>query len=84
MWVRKVGTHYDINNDSASKGTQNKRSHDEDDGAEPFGEGYSIDEPPPKVSKILTSSPVSHHCSSFYYNLQVLMFSLFWGGNPMK
>ena len=83
--VEKVGIHYDIINDSASKGTQNKRSHDEDDGAEPFGEGYSIDEPPPpKISKFLTSLPVSHHRSSFYYNLQVFMFFLFWGGNPMK
>ena len=34
--------------------------------------------------KFLTSLPVSHHRSSFFYNLQVLMFSLFWGGNPMK
>ena len=79
--VEKVGIHYDIINDSASKGTQNKRSHDEDDGARPFGEGYSIDKLPRKISKFL---PVSHHRSSFYYNLQVLMFSLFWGGNPMK
>ena len=82
--VEKVRIHYDIINDSASKGTQNKRSHDEDDGARPFGEGYSIDKPPPKISKILTSSPVSHHRFSFCYNLQVFMFFLFWGGNPMK
>ena len=67
--VEKVGIHYDIINDSASKGTQNKRSHDEDDGVGPFGEGYSIDEPPPKISKFLTPLPVSHHRSSFYYNL---------------
>ncbi|XP_050242466.1 disease resistance protein RPV1-like [Quercus robur] len=52
LWVRKVGIHYDINNDSASKGTQNKRSHDEDDGAGPCGEGYSNDEPPPKTWRI--------------------------------
>ena len=51
------------------------------DGAGPFGEGCSIDKLPRKISKFL---PVSHHLSSFYYNLQVLMFSLFWGGNPMK
>ena len=82
--VKEVRIHYDIINDSASKGTQNKRSHDEDDGARPFGEGYSIDEPPPKIRKILTAKFVSHHRSSFYYNLLVLMFSLFWGGNPMK
>ena len=63
--VEKVGIHYDIIND----------------GAVPFGEGYSIDKLPRKISKFL---PVSHHRSSFYYNLQVLMFSLFWGGNPMK
>ena len=82
--VEKVGIHYDIINDSASKGTQNKRSHDEDDGARPFGEGYSIDETLPKIRKFFTALYVSHHRSSFYYNLQVLMFSLFWGGNPMK
>ena len=51
------------------------------DGVGPFGEGYSIDKLPRKIRKFL---PVSHHLSSFYYNLQVLMFSLFWGGNPMK
>ena len=62
--VEKVGIHYDIIND----------------GAVPFGEGYSIDNLPRKISKFL---PVSHH-RSFYYNLQVLMFSLFWVGNPMK
>ncbi|KAL4597643.1 hypothetical protein ACB092_11G003300 [Castanea dentata] len=82
--VEKVGIHYDIINDSASKGTQNKRSHDEGDGAGPFGEGYSIDEPPPEGRKFWIALLVSHHRSSFYYNLQVLMFSLFWGGNPMK
>ncbi|KAL0009633.1 hypothetical protein SO802_011135 [Lithocarpus litseifolius] len=49
--VEKVGIHYDIINDSAFKGTQNKQSHDEDDGAGPFGEGYSIVEPPPKIRK---------------------------------
>ena len=49
LWVRKVGIHYDINNDSASKGTQNKRSHDEDDGVGPCGEGYSNDEQPSKT-----------------------------------
>ncbi|KAL4597619.1 hypothetical protein ACB092_11G002700 [Castanea dentata] len=53
--VEKVGIHYDIINDSASKGTQNKRSHDEGDGAGPFGEGYSIDEPPPKRRKFWTA-----------------------------
>ena len=37
--------HHDLN-DSASKGTKNKRSHDEDDGAGSSGEGYSNDEPP--------------------------------------
>ena len=78
--VEEVWIHYDIINDLASKGTQNKRSHDEDDGARPFGEGYSIDEPPPKIRKILTAKFVSHHLSSFYYNLLVLMFSLFWEG----
>ena len=78
--VEEVWIHYDIINDSASKGTQNKRSHDEDDGARPFGEGYSIDEPPPNIRKILTAKSVSHHRSSFYYNLLVLMFSLFWEG----
>ena len=82
--MEKIGIHYDIINDSASKGTQNKRSHDEDDGARPFGEGYSIDEPLPKIRKFFTALFVSHYRSSFYYNLQVLMFSLFWGGNPMK
>ncbi|XP_065638909.1 disease resistance protein RUN1 [Quercus suber] len=40
--------HHDIN-DLASKGTQNKRSHDEDDGVGPSGEGYSNDEPPIKT-----------------------------------
>ena len=49
LWVRKVGIHYDINNDSASKGTQNNWSHDEDDGVGPCGEGYSNEEPPPKT-----------------------------------
>uniref|UniRef100_A0A2N9H7D3 TIR domain-containing protein n=1 Tax=Fagus sylvatica TaxID=28930 RepID=A0A2N9H7D3_FAGSY len=34
--------------DLASEGTRNKRSHDEDDGAGPSGEGYSIEEPQPK------------------------------------
>ena len=82
--LEKVRIHYDIINDSASKGTQNKRSHDEDDGAGPFGEGYSIDEPSLKRRKFFTVLLVSHHRSFFYYNLQVLMFSLFWGGNPMK
>ncbi|KAL4597629.1 hypothetical protein ACB092_11G002900 [Castanea dentata] len=53
--VQKVGIHYDIIKDSASKGTQNKRSHDEGDGAGPFGEGYSIDEPPPKRRKFWTA-----------------------------
>ncbi|KAF3954228.1 hypothetical protein CMV_020402 [Castanea mollissima] len=53
--VEKVGIHYDIINDSASKGTQNKRSHDEGDGAGPFGEGYSIDEPPLKRRKFWTA-----------------------------
>ena len=52
-----------------------------DDGVVPFGEGYSIDKLPRKIRKFLS---VSHHLSSFYYNLQLLMFSLFWGGNPMK
>nr|XP_023889975.1 TMV resistance protein N-like [Quercus suber] len=45
--VKKVGIHYDIIND----------------GAGPFGEGYSIDELPRKISKFL---PVSHHHSSSY------------------
>uniref|UniRef100_A0A2N9FP54 TIR domain-containing protein n=1 Tax=Fagus sylvatica TaxID=28930 RepID=A0A2N9FP54_FAGSY len=34
--------------DLASEGTRNKRSHDEDDGAGPSGEDYSIEEPQPK------------------------------------
>uniref|UniRef100_A0A2N9EHK8 Uncharacterized protein n=1 Tax=Fagus sylvatica TaxID=28930 RepID=A0A2N9EHK8_FAGSY len=34
--------------DLASEGTRNKRSHDEDDGAGPSGEGYSIEEPQTK------------------------------------
>ena len=59
--VEKVGFHYDIINHSASKGTQNKLIHDEDDGAGPFGEGYSIDEPPPKIRKFWTALLVSHH-----------------------
>ena len=36
---------------------------------------------------VLTSLPVSHHLSSCYYSLQVLMFSfIFWGeeSNEMK
>ena len=37
-----VVIHHDIN-DSASKGTRNKRRRDEDDGAGPCGEGYSND-----------------------------------------
>ena len=36
------------------------------------------------LENLLTAFPVTHYHSSFYYNLQVLMFSLFWGGNPMK
>ena len=53
--------------------------HDDiiNDGVGPFGKGYSIDKLLPKISKFL---PVSHHRSSFYYNLQVLMFSLFGEG----
>ena len=38
---------HDIDNSSA-EGGGNKRSHDEDDGAGPSGECYSIVEPPPK------------------------------------
>ena len=34
--------------DLASEGTRNKQSHDEDDGAGPSGEDYSIEEPQPK------------------------------------
>uniref|UniRef100_A0A2N9HMD6 Uncharacterized protein n=1 Tax=Fagus sylvatica TaxID=28930 RepID=A0A2N9HMD6_FAGSY len=37
-----------IPDDSAAEGTRNKRSHDEDDGAGPSGEGYSNEEPQPK------------------------------------
>ena len=67
--VEKVGIRYDFINEVAR----------------PFGEGYSIDKLLPLISKAISKIlPVSHHCSSFYYNLQVLMFSLFWGGNPMK
>ena len=38
------------------------------------------------VRNVLTSLPVSHHRSSCYYSLWVLMFSLIWGGesNEMK
>ena len=50
--VEKVGIHYDINNDSASKGIQSKRSHDEDNGVGPSREGYSNDEPPPKTLRM--------------------------------
>ncbi|KAL0009632.1 hypothetical protein SO802_011134 [Lithocarpus litseifolius] len=53
--VEKVGIHYDNINDSASKSTQNKRSHDEDVGVGPFGEGYSFDEPPSKTRKFWTA-----------------------------
>ena len=73
--VEKVGIHYDIINDSASKGTQNKRSHDEDDGAGPFGEGYSVDEPPQIFDFITCKS------SSFFLVLQFtsLECSLYFG-----
>ena len=38
-----------ILNDSSTEGSKNKQSHDEDDdGAGPSGECYSIVEPPPK------------------------------------
>ena len=50
--VEKVGIHYDINNDSASKGTQNKRSHDEDNGVGPCRESYSNDKPPTKTLRM--------------------------------
>ena len=39
------------------------------------------------IRNVSTSLPVSHHLSSCYYSLQVLMFSfIFWGGesNELK
>uniref|UniRef100_A0A2N9GH17 TIR domain-containing protein n=1 Tax=Fagus sylvatica TaxID=28930 RepID=A0A2N9GH17_FAGSY len=40
--------HHHDPDDSAAEGTRNKRSHDEDDGPGPSGEGYSNEEPQPK------------------------------------
>uniref|UniRef100_A0A2N9FJ87 TIR domain-containing protein n=1 Tax=Fagus sylvatica TaxID=28930 RepID=A0A2N9FJ87_FAGSY len=45
--VQQQQHHHDPD-DSAAEGTRNKRSHDEDDGAGPSGEGYSNEEPQPK------------------------------------
>uniref|UniRef100_A0A2N9EHI5 Uncharacterized protein n=1 Tax=Fagus sylvatica TaxID=28930 RepID=A0A2N9EHI5_FAGSY len=44
--VQQQQHHHDPD-DSAAEGTRNKRSHDEDDGAGPSGEGYSNEEPQP-------------------------------------
>ncbi|GMY19111.1 TMV resistance protein N-like isoform X1 [Fagus crenata] len=40
--------HHHDTDESAAEGTRNKRSHDEDDGAGPSGEGYYNEEPQPK------------------------------------
>uniref|UniRef100_A0A2N9HQ37 TIR domain-containing protein n=1 Tax=Fagus sylvatica TaxID=28930 RepID=A0A2N9HQ37_FAGSY len=45
--VQQQQHHHDPD-DSAAEGNRNKRSHDEDDGAGPSGEGYSNEEPQPK------------------------------------
>uniref|UniRef100_A0A2N9G9V9 Disease resistance R13L4/SHOC-2-like LRR domain-containing protein n=1 Tax=Fagus sylvatica TaxID=28930 RepID=A0A2N9G9V9_FAGSY len=45
--VQQQQHHHDPD-DSAAEGTRNKRSHDEDDGAGPSGEGYYNEEPQPK------------------------------------
>ena len=74
--VQQQQHHHDPD-DSAAEGTRNKRSHDEDDGAGPSGEGYSNEEPQPK--RTTTYKKRNHGSTKFFVFIDYLFLCIFFG-----
>uniref|UniRef100_A0A2N9EHP6 TIR domain-containing protein n=1 Tax=Fagus sylvatica TaxID=28930 RepID=A0A2N9EHP6_FAGSY len=74
--VQQQQHHHDPD-DSAAEGTRNKRSHDEDDGAGPSGEGYSNEEPQPKRTTAYKKR--NHGSTKFFVFIDYLFLCIFFG-----